>query len=70
MLSAWKNSAGAVKDGASFVISSAGSPERTVSFRLLNTVPADPETLAQTLIENNCRTQLDLLTSALRVDGG
>jgi hypothetical protein len=33
-------------------------------------VPADPEGLAQKLIESDCKAQLDLLSSTLRVDGG
>jgi hypothetical protein len=70
MLSAWNTASLPVRDGASFVISRAGAPDQTVTFRILGNVPADPEGLAQKLIESDCKTQLDLMSSTLRVDGG
>jgi hypothetical protein len=70
MLSAWNAASLPVRDGSSFVISRPGVPDRTITFRVLGQVPADPESLAQKLIESDCKTQLDLLSSTLRVDGG
>jgi hypothetical protein len=70
MLSAWNNASLPVKDGSSFVLSRAGAPDETITFRVLGQVPADPEGLAQKLIESDCKAQLDLLSSTLRVDGG
>jgi hypothetical protein len=70
MLSAWNTASLPVRDGSSFVISRAGVPDQTVTFRVLGQVPSDPEGLAQALIESDCKTQLDLMSSTLRVDGG
>jgi prepilin-type processing-associated H-X9-DG protein len=70
MLAAWNTASLPVSDGSSFVISRAGSPDQAVTFRVLGQVPSDPEGLAQKLIESGCMTQLDLMASTLRVDGG
>jgi hypothetical protein len=70
MVSAWNTASLPVTDGSSFVISRPGAPDQTVTFRILGDVPADPEGLAQKLIESGCKTQLDLMSSTLRVDGG
>ncbi|MGZ3171792.1 MAG: hypothetical protein ACXWJC_01755 [Croceibacterium sp.] len=70
MLTAWDQALLPVKTGSSFVISRPGTADGTITFKVLGSVPGDPESLAETLIENDCKTQLTLLSSTLRVDGG
>ena len=70
MLAPWNDAALPLKDGASFVISRPGAPDSTITFKVLGAVPADAEGLAERLIEADCKTQLGLLSSTLRVDEG
>lgn len=70
MLAPWNSAALPLKDGSSFVISRPGTPDTTVTFKVLGAVPADVEGLAEKLIEADCKTQLGLLSSTLRVDQG
>ena len=70
MLSPWNGAALPVSDGSSFVISQPGAAERTVTFKLLDTVPDEPDALAEDLISHGCTAQLDVLSEALRVDQG
>jgi hypothetical protein len=70
MLSPWNTTVLPVTDGSSFVISRPGAPDATITFRVLGAVPADAEGLAEKLIESDCKAQLDLLSSTMRVDEG
>ena len=70
MLAPWNSAALPLKDGSSFVVSRPGAPDSTVTFKVLGTVPADAEARAEKLIEDDCSTQLGLLSSTLRVDEG
>jgi hypothetical protein len=70
MLAPWNSAALPLKDGSSFVLSRPGAPDSTVTFKVLDTIPTDVEALAQKLIEADCKTQLSLLSSVLRVDEG
>jgi hypothetical protein len=70
MLAVWNDASLPVKDGSSFVVSHAGAPDQTITLKVLGEVPADPEGLAEKLIEGDCEAQLDLLSSTMRVDGG
>lgn len=70
MLTAWNQALLPIKSGSSFVISRSGAADKTITFKVLDSVPGDPESLAETLIESDCGTQLALLSSTLRVDGG
>jgi hypothetical protein len=68
MLSPWDGKALPVSDGSTFVISQPGATERTVTFKVLDTVPDAPDALAEDLISHGCTAQLDVLSQALRVD--
>lgn len=53
-------------DGASYAITGpGGSPKSEVTFTMLDSAPEDPESLAATLLEKGCQTQLDLLAAAM-----
>lgn len=68
MLSPWDGKALPVSDGSKYVISQPGVPERTVTFKVLDTVPDAPDALAEDLISHGCTAQLDVLSQAMRVD--
>jgi hypothetical protein len=70
MLTGWNKASLPVSDGSSYVISHPGAADARITFKLIGAVPADPERLAQELIENNCNAQLDLLSSTLRLSEG
>jgi DNA primase len=57
-----------VADGSTFVISQPGSADRTVTFKLLDAVPDQPDALAADLIAHGCTAQVEVLSQALRVD--
>jgi hypothetical protein len=57
-----------VADGSTFVISQPGTADRTVTFKLLDAVPDQPDALAAELISYGCTAQVDVLSQALRVD--
>jgi hypothetical protein len=57
-----------VADGSTFVISQPGSADHTVTFKLLDAVPDQPDTLAADLIAHGCTAQVEVLSQALRVD--
>jgi hypothetical protein len=67
-LSPWDATALPVTDGSSFVISQPGGADRTITFKLLDTVPEQPDALAEDLISHGCTAQLDVLSQAMRVD--
>lgn len=69
MLSPWNAEALPVSDGSSFVISRPDAAARTVTFKVLDTVPDQPDALAEDLISRGCTAQLDVLSKAMRVDG-
>lgn len=68
MLSPWNARDLPVQDGSSFVISQPKAADRTVTFKLLGTVPSEPEALAEDLISHGCTAQLEVLAQAMRVD--
>jgi hypothetical protein len=68
MLSPWDGKALPVADGSSFVISQPGAAERTVTFKMLDAVPSEPDALADELISHGCTAQLEVLSQAMRVD--
>jgi len=68
MLAPWDAKALPVSDGSSFVISQPGAAERTVTFKLLDSVPDQPDALAEDLISHGCMAQIDVLSQATRVD--
>jgi hypothetical protein len=68
MLSPWDGKALPVVDGSSFVISQPGAAAKTVTFKLLDSVPDQPDALAEDLISHGCTAQLDVLSQATRVD--
>ena len=70
MLSPWDGKALPVSDGSSFVIAQPGAAGRTVTFKMLDTVPAEPDALAEDLISHGCTAQLEVLSQALQVDAG
>lgn len=70
MLTPWDQASLPVRDGSSFVISRPGAADATITFKVLGDVPSDPEGLAERLIEKDCKAQLELLSSTLRLDGG
>ena len=58
----------AVSDGADYRLSWAGGAQPTsLEFRTLAAEPADPETMASTLIQKGCDAQLDVLIQALQL---
>jgi hypothetical protein len=68
MLSPWDTKDLPVHDGSSFVISQPNAADRLVTFKLLGTVPSEPEALAEDLISHGCTAQLEVLSQAMRVD--
>jgi hypothetical protein len=68
MLSPWDGKALPVSDGSSFVITQPGAAERTVTFKMLDAVPSEPDALAEELISHGCTAQLEVLSQAMRVD--
>ncbi len=68
MLSPWDASKMPVTDGSSFVISPPDGAGKTVTFKVLDTVPDQPDALAEDLISHGCTAQLDLLSKAMRTD--
>lgn len=68
VLSPWNDQSLPVSDGSSFVISQPGAADRTVTFKLLDTVPDQPDALAEDLISHGCMAQLDVLSQAMRGD--
>jgi hypothetical protein len=68
VLSPWDGKALPVKDGASFVISQAKAAQRTITFKVLDAVPGEPDALAADLISHGCTSQLDVLSQAMKVD--
>ena len=68
MLSPWNTTALPVKDGSSFVISPPDGAGQTVTFKVLDSVPDQPDALAEDLIAHGCTAQLDLLAKAMQVD--
>jgi len=70
-LAPWDTSAFPIADGASFSIAGPdGAGSGTLKFAVLDAVPADPEALAQQLIQKGCTQQLQLLSSVTMVDEG
>jgi hypothetical protein len=67
MLAPWDDSALPVSDGASFVLSRPGGEDRTITFKVLDSVPDQADALAEKLIANGCTTQLKVLSSAMKV---
>lgn len=68
VLSAWDGKALPVKDGSSFVISQPKAADKTITFKVLGTIPAEPDALAEDLISHGCTSQLDVLSQATKVD--
>ena len=57
----------AVSDGAEYKLSWPGASAPTaITFQTLGAEPAEPETMASTLIQNDCQAQLDVLIQALQ----
>ncbi len=63
---AWDVAAMPITEGASYSISGPdGGSTNVIKFVMLDTVPEEPDDLAERLIEKGCTNQLELLTSAL-----
>ena len=70
-LAPWDTTAFPMSDGASFALSGpGGAGSGTLTFAVLDSVPEEPEALAQQLIEKGCTQQLELLSTATMIEEG
>ena len=70
-LAPWDTTAFPISDGASFALSGPGGEgSGTLTFAVLDSVPEEPEALAQQLIEKGCTQQLELLSTATMIEEG
>jgi hypothetical protein len=65
MITVWDLSQAPITDGSKFVIAGGDGKPSEVTFRVLPTVPEDPEALAAALIERGCNGQLEVLSAAM-----
>lgn len=65
MITVWDLAQAPVTDGATYVIAGGDGKPSEITFRVLDTVPADAEALAAKLIDLGCTAQLDVLSTAM-----
>ncbi|MGN3974304.1 hypothetical protein [Tsuneonella sp. SYSU-LHT278] len=65
MITVWDLSQAPITDGSTYVIAGGDGKPNEITFRVLDSIPEDPEDLAARLIEKGCTAQLEVLTSAL-----
>lgn len=65
MITVWDLAQAPITDGATYVIAGGDGKPNEITFRVLDTVPADAEALAAKLIDLGCTAQLDVLSTAM-----
>lgn len=65
MITVWDLAQAPITDGATYVIAGGDGKPSEITFRVLDTVPADAEALAAKLIDLGCTAQLDVLSTAM-----